>query len=115
MNATEFENKAKLSQPLADYLDGIGQESGDDQRTIGVDLLFVFAAHALYVYARNYLDHQRALNQAELHTKMLDHLLSEGYDRDKALAAASEMSKAFETHPPDDSVLKAAIGLISNS
>jgi hypothetical protein len=120
MNAVEFRSRAEMSQPLADYLDEVAQQSEtrDGERTVVVDLLFVLAAHALYVYARNYLDHKRGLDQAELRAKMLeqvDHLVGEGYARDEALAAVSAVSKIVETHPPDDSLLTTAIGLLANS
>ena len=78
-------------------------------------MLFAMAAYALYLWARNYLDHQRGLNEADLRELMereIETLVEKGYSRAEALSNVRAVSKAVALRPPDDSILKAALGVI---
>ena len=117
MNPDQFRQSAEADQRLADYLDEIAQSasSGESDRSIGLDILFVTAGYALYVWARNYLDHQRGLQEAELRRLMeteIDKLVKKGHSREEALSAVLAVSKAVASSPPDDSVLKAGLALL---
>jgi hypothetical protein len=113
----QFCQHAKLDQNVADYLDDIAQTADPNHahRTVGLDVLFVMAAYALYRLAKNYFDHQRGLAEAELRRQLLDQveaLVKGGWSRDEALAAALAVSKEVATLRPDSPAVKGAIALL---
>jgi hypothetical protein len=117
MDVNQFRERAETNQVLADYLDDVAQKAAEPEtaRTVGVDLLFIVAAQALYLLVRNYLEHQRGLQQADLRRKMeqeIGDLVKSGYSTEQALASVIEVSKAITNNPPGDSILKAGLALL---
>jgi hypothetical protein len=117
MDFDQFCQHAKLDQNVANYLDDIAQAADPHQtdRSVGLDVLFAMAAYALYRLAKNYLDQQRGLAEAELRQQLLEQvetLVKGGWSRDKALAAALAVSKDVATLRPDTPALKGAIALL---
>jgi hypothetical protein len=117
MNAEQFRQSAETDQGLADYLDEIAQSASpaETDRSMGLDILFVTAGYALYLWVRNYLDHKRGLQEAELRRLMeaeIEKLVKKGHSREEALSAVLAVSKAVASTPPDDSVLKAGLALL---
>jgi hypothetical protein len=114
MDVDEFRKRAETDQVMADYLDDVSQQAAPDQadRTFGVETLFFFSAYALYLWVRNYIDHQRGLQEAELRRLMeqeIDAFVKKGFSRQQAVEAVLAVSKAVSKKPPDDSVLKAGL------
>ena len=117
MEENQFQRGAETNQTLADYLDEVAQSVSSDQtdRSVGLDIAFAMASYALYLWTRNYLDHQRGLKEAnlrELMEKEIDKFVEKGYSRAEALSNVRAISKQVALRPPDDSVLKAALSLI---
>jgi hypothetical protein len=111
MNAEQFCQHAAVNQTLADYLDKVAKEARPKRanRSFALEALFGVAAYALYRLAKNYLDHQRGLNEAELREQMLGQvrtLEANGWDKDKALATVMKVAKEVATLRPDSPALK---------
>jgi hypothetical protein len=117
MNPEQFRQRAELNQTLADYLDEVAQEADPDQarRSVALGMLFGVAAYALYRQAKNYFDHERGLNEAELRQQMLQEveaLVKNGWSRDKALQAVLKVSNDVAGLRPDNPALSAALALL---
>lgn len=117
MNPEQFRKQAELNQTVADYLDEVAQGANSVQadRSMALGMLFGVAAYALYRLAKNYFDHQRGLDEAELRQQMLEEvetLVGSGWDREKALAAVLNVTKEVATLRPDSPALKAALALL---
>lgn len=110
MDPQEFQHEAERNQRLADYLDEIAQNSspaGQD-RSLGLDFLFVVATYAVYHWVRTFIDHRRGLNEAELRQQMekeIDRFIQSGHTPEQALQAVLEVSKAVAAKPPDEALL----------
>jgi hypothetical protein len=120
MDAEQFRQRAELDQTLPDYLDDVAQKADPDQaahRAAAMTLLFGVAAYALYRLAKNYFDHKRGLQEAELRKLMeeeVEVLAQKGWSRDKALEVVQKVSKEVASLRPDSPVLKAALALLGN-
>ncbi|QJW94805.1 hypothetical protein [Frigoriglobus tundricola] len=116
MDRTQFTLQAKRNEVLAAYLDEVAQgATASGHRAAGAGLLIGVAAYALYRLVRNYFDHQKGLQEAELRQLLLqevDNLVQKGWDKDKALAAVLEVSKAVTALSPDDPVIQAGMTII---
>jgi hypothetical protein len=117
MNVQEFLRKAELDQTMADYFDEVAQaaSSTKNDRSVGLDFMFVLAGYAAYMWLKNKIDHQRGLDEAELRRLMeneIDSLVDKGQPIQVALAAVQRVSKAVAARPPDESVLAAGLALL---
>jgi hypothetical protein len=117
MDADQFRQHAELDQVLADYLDEVAQEADADpaRRSVALGMLFGVAAYALYRLAKNYFDHQRGLDEAELRQLMLEQveaLIQSGWTRAKALDAVQKVSKDVASLRADSPALKASLALL---
>lgn len=77
-----------------------------------LELLFVAASYACYLWVRTYIERRRGLNQAELRRLMeqeIERFVAHGYSRDEALAAVLAVSKAVAADPPSDTILTTAL------
>ena len=117
MNPQEFQHQAERNQQLADYLDEIAQDSaptGQD-RSVGLDFVFVVATYAVYHWVRTFVDHRRGLNEAELRRHMeaeITRFVQSGHTPEQALEAVLEVSKAVAAKPPDGALLDIARSLL---
>jgi len=114
MDQKDFQRYAETHQELADYLDDVAQSSQSEapDRAVGLEILFVTASCALYLWVRTYLERRRGLNEAELRRAMLadiERLVGQGYTHQEAQKTVLAVSKAVATKPPSDSVLTAAM------
>ena len=120
MNAEQFRKGAEVNETLRMYLDEVEQDADPDngERSFALSALFSVAAYALYRLAKNYFDLQRGLDEAELRQAMLqevEHLVQNGWGRDKALAAVQKVSKDIATLRPDSPALNAALALLKGA
>jgi hypothetical protein len=120
MDHEEFQRYAETHQALADYLDDVAQTSQDEAsgRAVGLEMLFVTASYALYLWVRTYLERRRGLDEADLRRAMLadiELLVARGYSHQEAQKTVLAVSKAVATKPPSDSVLTAALKALSGT
>jgi hypothetical protein len=117
MDAELFCQRAQLTPGLNDYLDEVAakaEAATTDQEKGPAALLFAVVAYALYRLAKNYLDHQRGLQAAELIEIMMQQvqiLVDQGWDPKVALDTVSVISKEVSSLRTDTSELKAALAI----
>lgn len=116
MDRQRFRDQAASDMTVANFLDevvDVVDPVSDRDPTAG--LLFTVCTYALYRLAKNYFDHQRGLDEAELRQEMLEEvetLVRSGWTRDKAAAAVKMASREIATLRPDSPALKAALALL---
>jgi hypothetical protein len=120
MDAEQFRRSAEVNQTMADYIDEVAQAASSDaaSRSIGLDFLFVLAAHATYLWLRNKVDHHRGLLETELRRLMEDEIekmREKGLSQEEAMSAVMAVSKSVAIRPPDDSVLSAGLALLKGT
>lgn len=118
MDATQFRQAAERNETLADYLDEVAQGAEPDEarRSTVATALFGVAAYAVYRWAKNYFDHHRGLEEADLRQMMLaqvEELVRQGWGRDKALEAVLKISKDVASLRPENPIVKAALSLLN--
>ncbi len=124
MDATQFAQRAEQDPSLKAFLRQVGEEAGKEvsveepQRYVtvtGVDILITLAAYALYRWLKDYFDHRRALNEAEIlreQEQVIAALITDGYPPQDAQAVTVALLKQIAKRNADDPVLTTAAGLL---
>ena len=124
MNAKEFTQAAKHEPQLNAFLEEIAKELAsrvphdEAQRYVtvtGVDVLIAIGAYALYRWLKDYFDHRRALNEAEIlkqQETIVSALIKDGFPPKEAKAVTVALLKGIARRNSDDIVLRTAVRLM---
>lgn len=126
MDAMQFTQRAKEDPHLCAFLKEVAEEV-DKQISVekpgafgitGVDILFGVAAYALYRFVKDYLDHRRAVREAEILKKQAEviaALTKEKIPPEMAKTTVVELLERIAKRTADDPVLKKAFNLVGKA
>jgi hypothetical protein len=123
MDAKQFTQEAKQESQLNTFLKEIAEDVAnkaprdETQRYVtvtGVDVLISVAAYAFYRWIKDYFDHRRALNEAEIlkqQERIISALIKDGFPPREAKAVTATLLKRIAQRNADDIVLRTAARL----
>lgn len=114
--ATEDTQVSALVQEVAGELGSQVPTDGTGRYVVGVDdVLISLAAYALFRWAKDYFDYKRAQNETEIaerRARIIQGLVADGFEPEKAEAVTEGLFKQIAKRTEDDPVLQKAVKLI---
>src|SRR5260370_20416607 len=123
MDAIQFSQLAQQDQALSPFLQQVAAEAarevspkGRDRSVTLTGMLCGIAAYALYRWLKNYFDHERGWQVAELRKQMekeIGELVKKGFPPKEARATVIALSNTIAKSSPNDPAIKAALALVT--
>ena len=105
-----------MIQEMAGEMESQGAIEKSGRYIAGVDDVFIgLAAYALFRWAKDYFDYQRAKNETEIaerRARIVAGLTADGFEPEKARAVTEGLFRQIAQRTEDDPVLQKAVALI---
>ena len=123
MDFPQFEKQIGGDDTLSTLILEVAREIGTQIPTEGTgryvavadDVLISLAAYALFRWAKDYFDYRRAQNETEIaerRVRIIQGLVADGFEPEKAQAVTEGLLKQIAKRTEDDPVLQKAVKLI---